>query len=155
MDMAEEDVADIAVALEQFQEARGLFEPERIEQRQAELDRRMVQEDVGLPSRRFAEPGIQPGQPLVGQLAGDAAFGQAVEEQQRRLRCLEDRLHEAIVVDRVFGKCRGEIGAPVVISRQQPVRQGKPGQGRFQIGIVAAAPVSVRSPEKTQSAASP
>jgi hypothetical protein len=61
MDMAEEDVPDIAVAFEQVKQTPRLLEAERIEQLEAEFDRRMMQEDVGLPARRVAKPGIQPG----------------------------------------------------------------------------------------------
>jgi hypothetical protein len=138
--MAEENMADIAMARQNIEKTLRLFQPERVKQRQTELDRRMMQEDVGLPSRRIGEPRVEPGKPLVAEFASDAAFGQAVEEQQRCFRRIDDRLHEAIVVGRVFGKCRHQIGPPVVISRQQPVWQRKPAQGRFEIGVAFGRP---------------
>lgn len=46
-----------------------------------------------------------------------------------------DRLHEAVFVDRNFGKRGDEIGPPVMVARQQPVRHGQCAKRNAQIGI--------------------
>ncbi len=83
VDVPEENVAHISMALEQIQEPLGLFKAELVDLGKAEFDRWVMHEDIGRPPRRFAEPGIEPRNPPFAQFAGNAPFGQCVEKQQR------------------------------------------------------------------------
>lgn len=94
MDVAGEDVADIAVAPENVMEGIGVGEPDLVKHRHVDPERRVVHEEENRPVTRFLQLVVQPAQPCGAQPALDMSGVQRVEQDQVAIAAIENALDE-------------------------------------------------------------
>jgi hypothetical protein len=137
MHLAGEDMADVAVALQDFMEGIGIGKPHPVEFRHVNPGRRMVHEQEGRQVAGLLQPTVQPAEPRLTKPACYIPRIQRVEQDQATLRRIDNALDEALFGCHVREDTQEHV-AVIVVVQHQPMGRQQSGQPLPQCAIGSA-----------------